>query len=149
MAASCELLKETDENTKASRNRFIVDCAVKQWATCVNEIPGEVAHWHDWWQTYHHKRTGIQARRQTGKKCTHKESYVHRVYIYMHSQKIYSPVTGVDMAFLPPAFKNNDWAETVFLESIDTFTPSSSPRLHTQYIRLPCWRFQDYFLHRV
>lgn len=72
------------------------------------------------------------------KKCAHIKSYVHRIYIYMHSQKIYSPVTGVDMAFLPPAFKNNDWAGTVFLESIDTFTPSSSPRLHTQYIRLPC-----------
>lgn len=28
-AASCELLKETDENTKASWNRFIIACAVK------------------------------------------------------------------------------------------------------------------------
>lgn len=27
--ASHELLKETDENTKASWNRFIIDCAVK------------------------------------------------------------------------------------------------------------------------
>ncbi len=61
---------------------------------------------------------------------TQKQARGQRV-IYTHtrtySPKIYAPVTGVDMAFLPTAYKNNDWAEKVFLESIDTYTPSSSP----------------------
>ena len=51
----------------------------------------------------------------------------------------HTPATAVvDMAFLPTAYKNNDLADTVLLESIDTHTPCSSPFLHMLFIPHVC-----------
>lgn len=73
-------------------------------ATCKNEICVEVADSGDWSQTY-----------------THTEACI--LYInYIYSQKIQQPVTPPDVAFLPTAFKSNEWVETLFLESRDMYT---------------------------
>lgn len=40
--------------------------------------------------------------------------------MYTHC-KIDCPVSAAHMAFLPTTYKNNDWAQTLFQESIDTY----------------------------
>lgn len=87
------------------------------------------------------KHTNIEAEAGTWAdrlKKAHTESCIRIYTIHTRSKKIYTPVTAVDMASLPTAFKNNDWAQTVFLESIDTHTPCSSPSPHTLFIPLLC-----------